>query len=59
LRATDADVPLAIQPLVDRCYRAGRHWLFAYDRPLDPPLPPDEEAWVRERLTAAGFVQAG
>lgn len=56
LRATDPDVPLALQPLVDQCYRSGRYWLADYRRPLDPPLPPDEAAWVEERVRAAGLV---
>lgn len=53
LRLGDPDAPLAIQPLVDRCYRLGRHWLTAYARPLDPPLPTEESAWVAERLRMA------
>ncbi len=56
LRAGDPDVPLAIQPLVDRCYRTGRHWLTAYTRPLDPSLPPEEAEWVNARLQAAGLA---
>ncbi len=56
LRLGDPDAPLAIQPLVDRCYRMGRYWLTAYARPLDPPLPLEEAAWAEERLRAAGFV---
>jgi hypothetical protein len=56
LRYGDPDAPLAIQPLVDRCYRMGRHWLTAYARPLDPPLPPEEATWASEQLQAAGLV---
>jgi hypothetical protein len=56
LRFDDPDAPLAIQPLVDRCYRMGRYWLTAYARPLDPPLPPEEARWAEERLRAAGFA---
>lgn len=55
LRLGDPDVPLALQPLLDRCYRLGRHWLTAYARPLSPPLPADETAWAEERLHAAGL----
>jgi hypothetical protein len=56
LRFGDPDAPLAIQPLVDRCYCMGRHWLTAYKRPLEPVLPPDEAAWASERLRAAGVA---
>jgi hypothetical protein len=56
LRLDDPDAPLAIQPLLDRCYRMGRHWLAAYARPLDPPLPADEAAWADERLRTAGLA---
>jgi hypothetical protein len=56
LRANDPDVPLALQPLIDQCYRSGRYWLTDFRRPLDPPLPPEDAAWVEERLRAAGLV---
>ena len=52
LRVTDPDVPLALQPLIDRCYQAGRYWLGDPTRPLDPPLPPEDAAWAGERLRA-------
>ena len=50
LRVTDPDVPLALQPLIDRCYQAGRYWLGDPKRPLDPPLPPEDAAWAEDRL---------
>ena len=59
LRLGDPDAPLAIQPLVDRCYAMGRHWLTAYARPLDPPLPREDAAWAAERLQAAGLGEQG
>lgn len=59
LRLGDPDAPLAVQPLVDRCYAMGRHWLTAYARPLDPPLPREDAAWAAERLQAAGLVEQG
>jgi hypothetical protein len=59
LRPGDPDVPLAIQPLIDRCYRSGRYWLTAYAQPLDPPLPAAEATWATERLQAAGFASKG
>jgi hypothetical protein len=56
LRANDPDVPLALHPLIDQSYRSGRYWLTDFRRPLDPPLPPEDAAWVEERLRAAGLV---
>ncbi|MBV9128545.1 MAG: DUF4058 family protein [Verrucomicrobia bacterium] len=57
LRRGDPDVPLALQPLVDRCYRTGRYWLANYQRELQPPAADAEEAaWIAGRVRAAGLV---
>jgi hypothetical protein len=47
LRPTDADVPLDLQLLLERCYDNGgyRDDLDSEAEP-DPPLPPDDEAWT-------------
>ena len=51
LRATDADVPLALQPLLDRCYRAGRYAAtLDYRQPLMPPLAGIDQQWLDQRL---------
>ena len=51
LRPGDMDVPLAIQPLIDKCYRTGRYWQLDHKvELLDPPLPEDEAKWVQEIL---------
>lgn len=55
LRAGDPDAPLALQPLIDQCYRSGRYWLVDHQRELDPRLSPEDTAWVDERLKAAGL----
>ena len=55
LRAGDPDAPLALQPLIDECYRIGRYWLSDYTRELEPPLSAEDTAWVQERLHAAGL----
>lgn len=55
LRATDKDVVLDLQPLVDRCYELGRYWQEDYKRNLSPALPAEEAAWVNEQLAAAGL----
>ena len=56
LRPSDADAPLDLQPLLDRCFVTGNYWKHDYSRALLPPLEPDDAAWVRELLTAAGLA---
>jgi hypothetical protein len=55
LRLSDKDVPLALQPLVDRCYQTGRYWLGDYAREPRPSVAEEDRAWVEERLRAAGL----
>ncbi len=50
LRATDPDVPLDIQKLVNHCYTSGRYWKLDYRQPLEPPLSSEDAAWVGELL---------
>ena len=51
LRRGDPDVALALQTLIDRCYRTGRYWLSDHTRPLQPPAADESEsAWIEERL---------
>jgi hypothetical protein len=54
LRATDADVPLMLQPLIDLCHKGAVFDELDYRQPLDPPLPNDDAAWAADRLRAAG-----
>ena len=56
LRPTDADVVLALQPLVDRCYRTGSYWDESYDRIPGPSLDAEETAWVVEQVRKAGLA---
>lgn len=51
LRATDADVALDLQPLIEHVYRTGR-FPIDYDEPCDPPLEGEDAAWAREHLAA-------
>ena len=50
LRATDRDVALDLQALLDRAYESGRYDSIDYTRPCDPSLLPDDAAWLAERL---------
>ena len=54
LRATDADVPLELQPLVERVYAAGGHDDIDYAAAADPPLEGEDAAWADALLKAAG-----
>ena len=55
LRPTDRDIVLDLQPLIDRCYEVGRYYSDQPNEIPGPPFPPDEAAWVEERLRAAGL----
>ena len=56
LRPTDADIPLELQPLVDRVYELGRYWKSKWDTPLTPPLTEEDAAWARSCLVANGLT---
>jgi hypothetical protein len=55
LRPQDPDAVLALQPLVDRCYRMGGYWNEPHTHLPGPPLSSEDTAWVTEQLKAAGF----
>jgi hypothetical protein len=55
LREGEQDVLLDLQELIARAYSAGGHDDIDYRGPPDPPLPPEDEAWARELLAAAGL----
>jgi hypothetical protein len=51
LRHGERDVALDLQPLIDQSYIHGRYARkIDYSKPPEPPLPPEELAWVREIL---------
>jgi hypothetical protein len=52
LRSEDADIPLNLQTLIDRCYHHGRYDDIDYRAALVPPLEPAEAAWANELLAA-------
>ena len=59
LRLGDPDAPLALQPLVDRCYRTGRYWLGDYTRPLAELVAAEDVTWAAEQVRAAGLDRRG
>ena len=52
LRPTDADVPLNLQTLIERCYHHGRYDDINYRVAPHPPLEPPDAAWAEELLAA-------
>jgi hypothetical protein len=51
LRETDKEVPLDLQPLMDRVYVAGGHDDIDYAKPANPPLTFDDATWVSTLIT--------
>jgi hypothetical protein len=58
-RNTDPDVPLNLQPLIDRIYTEGGHDDIDYSKPPKPPLPPDDAAWAAELIAKSGRAGNG
>ena len=58
LRETDADVPLDLQPLMERVYRAGGHDDIDYSAAAVPELEGADAAWAAELLAHAGLRPA-
>ena len=54
LRATDKDVTLDLQPLIEQAYRNGRYDRTDYTRDCDPPLDGEDAGWAAELLAKAG-----
>jgi hypothetical protein len=51
LASPDPDVPLALQPLIEAVYERSRYARrIDYAKPLDPPLTPEQAAWLQGRL---------
>jgi hypothetical protein len=53
LRATDEDVVLHLQPLVEQAYVRGRYGNLDYTQPLYPPLAKEDAAFVEQMLKQA------
>jgi hypothetical protein len=53
LARPDPDLFLDLQPMVEAIYQRSRYERsIDYSRPLDPPLGPDESAWLEQQLRA-------
>jgi hypothetical protein len=50
-------VPLDLQAVIHRLYDDGGYAKFLYETEPDPPLSPEDAAWAREILRAAGLVR--
>ncbi len=51
LRATDRDVPLDLQAVLDQCYANGRYDIgIDYAQPPDPPLDAEDREWAAALL---------
>ncbi|MDA0811038.1 MAG: DUF4058 family protein [Verrucomicrobia bacterium] len=56
LRPFDPDVPLTLQPLIDRVWRTGRCWRLNHQaNPPGPDWSQSEGQWIDERLKQAGL----
>lgn len=56
LRATDRDVTLDLQPLIDRCYEFGAYWHTDYSSTPAQSLNEADAAWARGFLKDAGLI---
>lgn len=54
LRASDPDVPLDLQTLIERVYVDGRYDTIDYGAPCVPPLDGEDAGWADELLRSAG-----
>ncbi len=55
LRQTDAEVPLDLQALIDRCYHNGRYDDIDYRTEANPPLDAEDAAWADQLLKSSGL----
>ncbi|HEX5269417.1 MAG TPA: DUF4058 family protein [Gemmataceae bacterium] len=59
LAKPDADIPVALQPMVDAVYARSRYDDdIDYSQPLQPPLPPEQVAWLAGRLRGESAAPA-
>jgi hypothetical protein len=55
LRATDPEVVLHLQPLVDQCFEDGAYATLDFSRCPEPPLPKEDAEWFDHCLKRAGL----
>ncbi|MBI2807263.1 MAG: DUF4058 family protein [Planctomycetes bacterium] len=49
----DPDVPLDLQPMIDAIYSRSKYdRSIDYERPISPPLSPEETLWLDQRLSS-------
>jgi hypothetical protein len=53
LRATDKDVTLDLQSIVEQAYRNGRYDRTDYSKPCEPPLVDEDLTWTAELIKSA------
>jgi hypothetical protein len=58
LRATDADVTLDLQQLIEQCYRNGAYETIDYRKDPDPPLTGSDARWAAALLREKGLRKA-
>ncbi len=52
LDSPDPDLSLALQPMIEAVYERSRYGQrLDYSKPLDPPLAPEQAAWLQGRLS--------
>ena len=56
LRPTDADIALDIQQLIDDYHERSGFSAANYRKPVEPPLPDEENAWATAQLASAGVT---
>ncbi len=54
LRPAERPANLDLQGLIDQVYAVGRYDILDYTAELDPPLSPEDAAWVETLLKASG-----
>jgi hypothetical protein len=60
LRPGDKELKLALQPLLEQAYEAGRYGrTIDYTRPPNPPLEEEDAAWARKMLKERAGTAAG
>jgi hypothetical protein len=53
----DEAARIDLQSMVETAYDRGAYSSDLFLRPLDPPLPPEDDTWATEILRSAGFVR--